>query len=504
MLSFVSFGQFTLDAGKEFRNSGNIYQGDEIIGRFVYSWIESVTDTVGRYEIKLYDDLFNEMAVLDFQHRGNMLTKVIVNEGKFVLFFESDVDWVIATVGADKVIQKEVILKSSLEKRKLNTISMSYYMGEYQGESYFEAHGDSMFLVLTNDWGFKPAEQPYYQAFQLTGYDTKLKKMWSFSDPNDKRTVAKIIGKSDKYIALLTTIFENFRETDGNLRYKLYIIDLSNGAVMCRETLMGFDEQSLLMTKAIFDENNQNVLLCGQYFKEGTKTIVKPSEGIAILDLNFVTKEKIERHILWEDLVAGVKSENLYGLSQAPKEMGRIKFLHDAFRFDNDHLGCIFESMSDLSAMGSTTVFYVDLDLTNLTSKSYVIDGKQGAASAAPEYIRMGYFLIEAAHRRSTLAVRMFRSNNETGQKHVICRMPNVTIGSVFGALSSESKIAEDELTVLKVGADSFELRKIPMSSNHDFFEISEGSGDNITIFEYDLIGTTSVLKNVRFELLKL
>ena len=157
--SYFSYGQTSLQLNEKFVSSGHITQGGEIKGSFIYTFKEKISDSVTRYAVKFYDSKMNEMANVDFNHAPITLKKVITSSNGFVLFFESDTERVIASIGSDKAIRIEVTIESDLEKPNLISLSLNYYMYYYTVDSDFISINDSTSLLLNNDFGLKePSE----------------------------------------------------------------------------------------------------------------------------------------------------------------------------------------------------------------------------------------------------------------------------------------------------------------------------------------------------------
>ena len=159
-----------------------------------------------------------------------------------------------------------------------------------------------LFPVENKGFIFNKFEDNKKIGYSLKYYPTDGGKSWEYNSPSDSKEMLSInpIEVNDKVIVALESSKSSLLSRKITLKTK--IIDVNTGLLLC-EKEYNKNSKPRLINNAFLDNDN-NVVLMGEYFKEGDNIVDDKSLGLFTEVINLSGKTLKENFTSWKEDVA--------------------------------------------------------------------------------------------------------------------------------------------------------------------------------------------------------
>lgn len=283
------------------KNSGAILDKDgDVDGYYFFYELDKLKKNDREFAIQILDKNLNEVAKKNYvDNKNSFLMKSSFNN-KGMMFAIADL----------KKEKKISLLNFDAKANQLPTVEFQLENKEIRYLETMQQTGDFNVLFPVDNKGFifNKFEDNKNIGYSLKYYPSDGGKAWEYNSPKDSKEYLFInpIEANDKYVIALEQSKSSYLSHKITLRTK--VIDVNTGALLF-EKEYAKNKKPKLITNAFFGKND-NILLMGEYFKEGDNIYTDKSLGLAIELLDSKGTTIKEEFISWKDDVSKLAKVN--------------------------------------------------------------------------------------------------------------------------------------------------------------------------------------------------
>jgi hypothetical protein len=301
--SFQAYSQLSSISGVntfELRNAGAILdKNSDVDGYYFYYVMDKLKKGNNEFAIQILDKNLNEVAKKSYvDNKNTFLMKSKFNNQAMMFAMANFKEKKIELLTFDKSANQKATLSIPLESKEVRYLQMAQASGDF----------NVLFPVDNKGFLFNKFEDNRKIGYSLKYYPTDGGKAWEYNSPEDTKEILMIspIEVNDKVIVALETAKNNLMTRKFTIRTK--VIDVNTGKLLF-EREYSKSNKPRLINNAFLDKDN-NVVLMGEYFKEGDNIIDDRSLGLfaEIIDMNGKTvKETLSS---WKEDIAKLTKVN--------------------------------------------------------------------------------------------------------------------------------------------------------------------------------------------------
>lgn len=300
LLTFISFTGYAqigkIDGVSNFalRNSGAILdKNHDVDGYYFYYVVDKLKKGENEFAIQILDKNLVEVAKKSYvDNKNTFLMKSSFNNQAMMFAMANFKEKRIELLTFDKQANQKETVSIPLEKKEIQ------YLQFMQGTGDFNV----LFPVDNKGFLFNKFEDNKKIGYSLKYYPTDGGKAWEYNSPEDTKELLFInpIEVNEKVVVALESAKNSLLTRKMTLRTK--VLDVNTGKLLF-EREFSKAAKPRLITNAFLDKDS-NVVLMGEYFKEGDNIFDDRSLGLfaEIIDLNGKTIK--ESFTSWKEDVA--------------------------------------------------------------------------------------------------------------------------------------------------------------------------------------------------------
>lgn len=310
------------------KNSGAILNKDsDVDGYYFFYELDKLKKGDREFAIQILDKNLNEVAQKNYiDNKNTFLMKSSFNNQQMMFALANYKEKKITLLSFDTKANQLPAVEFPLESKEIRYLQLMQQTGDF----------NVIFPVENKGFIFNKFEDNKNIGYSLKYYPTNGGKAWEYNSPKDSKEYLVInpIEANDKYIVALETSKPSYLSHKITLRTK--VIDINTGALLF-EKEYAKNKKPKLITNAFLGKNN-NLLLMGEYFKEGDNIYTDKSLGLTTEVIDSTGTTIKEDFISWKDDVA--KLAKVTG--NYVDEKGYV-FFHKIVRTNNNEFYAIGE-----------------------------------------------------------------------------------------------------------------------------------------------------------------
>ena len=282
------------------RNSGTIVdKNNDVDGYYFYYIVDKLKKGDREFAIQILDKNLVEVAKKSFvDNKYTFLMKSSFNNQAMMFAMANFKEKRVELLTFDKNANQKETVTIPLENKEIKYLQLSQETGDY----------NVLFPVDNKGFVFNKFEDNKKIGYSLKYYPTDGGKGWEFNSPEDSKEILMInpIEVNDKVLVALETAKNNLMSQKFTLRTK--VIDVNTGKLLFEREYTKSNKPRLV-NNAFLDKDN-NVVLMGEYFKDGDNVVKDNSLGLfsEIIDLNGKTVKEVLTS--WKDDVSKLTKVN--------------------------------------------------------------------------------------------------------------------------------------------------------------------------------------------------
>jgi len=278
------------------RNSGAILdKNKDVDGYYFYYVVDKLKKGNREFAIQILDKNLNEVAKKSYvDNKNTFLMKSSFNNQAMMFALANFKEKEISLLTFDKQANQKATVKIPLEGKEIASLQMAQQSGDF----------NVLFPVENKGFLFNKFEDNKKIGYSLRYYPTDGGKGWAFNSPVNSKEILAInpIEVNDKVVVALETSRPGIMSRKVTLRTK--VIDVTTGKLLY-EREYSKNAKPRLINNAFLDANN-NVVLMGEYFKEGDNIFDDRSLGLFTEVLDESGKTLKENFTSWKEDVAKI------------------------------------------------------------------------------------------------------------------------------------------------------------------------------------------------------
>lgn len=278
------------------KNSGAILNKDsDVDGYYFFYELDKLKKGDREFAIQILDKNLNEVAQKNYiDNKNTFLMKSSFNNQQVMFAMANYKEKKITLLSFDTKANQLPKVEFPLESKEIRYLQYMQQTGDF----------NVLFPVDNKGFIFNKFEDNKNIGYSLKYYPTNGDKAWEYNSPKDSKEYLAInpIEANDKYVIALESAKSGALSRKITLRTK--VIDVKTGALLF-EKEYAKNKKPKLITNAFFAKNN-NILLMGEYFKEGDNIYTDKSLGLAMELIDSTGTTIREEFISWKDDVAKI------------------------------------------------------------------------------------------------------------------------------------------------------------------------------------------------------
>jgi hypothetical protein len=279
-VSTVIFSQISkIDGVSNFslRNAGPILdKNHDVDGYYFYYVVDKLKKKENEFAIQILDKNLNEVAKKTYvDDKNTFLMKSSFNNQAMMFAMANFKERKIDLLTFDKQANQKTTISIPLEKKEVQYLMLMQQSGEF----------NVLFPIDNKGFLFNKFEDNKKIGYSLQYYPTDGGTKWEFNSPDDTKELLMInpIEVNEKVVVALEIARPGIMSRKLTIRTK--VIDVNTGKLLFERENSKKDKPRLI-TNAFLDKDN-NVVLMGEYFKEGDNILDDKSLGLfaEIIDL---------------------------------------------------------------------------------------------------------------------------------------------------------------------------------------------------------------------------
>lgn len=300
LLAFISLTGYSqigkIDGVSDFsvRNSGPILdKNNDVDGYYFFYILDKLKKGNREFSIQILDKNLVEVANKSYvDNKNTFLMKSSFNSQAMLFAMANFKEKRIELLTFDKQANQKATITIPLEKKEIQNLQLMQASGDF----------NVLFPVDNKGFLFNKFEDNKKIGYSLKYYPTDGGKAWEYNSPEATKELLYInpIEVNEKVVVALETAKNSMLSRKITLRAK--VIDVNTGKLLFEREFSKATKPRLI-TNAFLSKNN-NVVLMGEYFKEGDNIFTDKSLGLfsEIIDLDGKTIN--ESFTSWKEDVA--------------------------------------------------------------------------------------------------------------------------------------------------------------------------------------------------------
>ncbi|QZK89498.1 hypothetical protein K5V07_02935 [Flavobacterium sp. CHNK8] len=276
------------------KNSGAILNKEkDVDGYYFFYELDKLKKGDREFAIQVLDKNLVEVAKKTYiDNKKTFLMKSSFNNQGIMFVMANFTEKKISLVSYDKKVNQLPTIDIPLESKEIRYIQYMQQTGDF----------NILFPVENKGFIFNKFEDNKKIGYSLKYYPTDGGKSWEYNSPSDSKEMLSInpIEVNDKVIVALESSKSSLLSRKITLKTK--IIDVNTGLLLC-EKEYNKNSKPRLINNAFLDNDN-NVVLMGEYFKEGDNIVDDKSLGLFTEVINLSGKTLKENFTSWKEDVA--------------------------------------------------------------------------------------------------------------------------------------------------------------------------------------------------------
>ena len=276
------------------KNSGSILNKENNVdGYYFFYEMDKLKKGDREFAIKILDKNLTEVAQKTYiDNKNTFLMKSTFNNQQIMFAMANYKEKKISLLMFDKKAEQMPTIDIPLESKEVRYIQYLQQTGDF----------NIIFPVENRGFIFNKLEDNKKIGYSLKYYPTDGGKAWEYNSPEDSKEIVTInpIEANDKYVVAIEMARPGALSRKITIRTK--ILDINTGELLFQKEYSK-ESKPKLITNAFLDKDN-NLLLMGEYFKEGDNIFDDKSLGLSTEVIDATGKTLHENFISWKDDVA--------------------------------------------------------------------------------------------------------------------------------------------------------------------------------------------------------
>lgn len=293
-ISYCSFSQTGKIGGVNdflLRNAGPILdKNNDVDGYYFYYVVDKLKKGDNEFAIQILDKNLVEVAKKTYvDNKNTFLMKSSFNNQAMMFAMANLKEKRIELLTFDKQANQKETISIPLESKEAKYLAYMQQTGDF----------NILFPVDNKGFLFNKLEDNKKIGYSLKYYPTDGGKSWEYNSPDDTKEILMInpIEVNDKVVVALEFAKSSLLSRKVIIRTK--IIDVNTGKLLFERENSKADKPRLI-TNAFLDKDN-NVVLMGEYFKDGDNIFDDKSLGLFSEIINMNGKTIKENLTSWKD-----------------------------------------------------------------------------------------------------------------------------------------------------------------------------------------------------------
>jgi len=278
------------------KNSGSILNKEnDVDGYYFFYELDKLKKGDREFAIKILDKNLTEVAQKTYiDNKNTFLMKSSFNNQQMMFALANYKEKKISLLMFDKKASQMPAIDIPLESKEVKYIQYLQQTGDF----------NIIFPVENRGFLFNKLEDNKKIGYSLKYYPTDGGKGWEYNSPEESKEIVTInpIEANDKYVVAIEMAKSSLLSRKIIVRTK--VLDINTGALLF-EKEYSKNSRPKLITNAFLDKDN-NLLLMGEYFKEGDNIFDDKSLGLSTEVIDATGKTLYENFISWKDDVAKI------------------------------------------------------------------------------------------------------------------------------------------------------------------------------------------------------
>jgi hypothetical protein len=276
------------------KNSGSILNKENNVdGYYFFYEMDKLKKGDREFAIKILDKNLTEVAQKTYiDNKNTFLMKSTFNNQQIMFAMANYKEKKISLLMFDKKAEQMPTIDIPLESKEVRYIQYLQQTGDF----------NIIFPVENRGFIFNKLEDNKKIGYSLKYYPTDGGKAWEYNSPEDSKEIVTInpIEANDKYVVAIEMARPGALSRKITIRTKIF--DINTGELLFQKEYSK-ESKPKLITNAFLDKNS-NLLLMGEYFKEGDNIFDDKSLGLSTEVIDATGKTLHENFISWKDDVA--------------------------------------------------------------------------------------------------------------------------------------------------------------------------------------------------------
>jgi len=276
------------------KNSGSILNKENNVdGYYFFYEMDKLKKGDREFAIKILDKNLTEVAQKTYiDNKNTFLMKSTFNNQQIMFAMANYKEKKISLLMFDKKAEQMPTIDIPLESKEVRYIQYLQQTGDF----------NIIFPVENRGFIFNKLEDNKKIGYSLKYYPTDGGKAWEYNSPEDSKEIVTInpIEANDKYVVAIEMARPGALSRKITIRTK--ILDINTGELLFQKEYSK-ESKPKLITNAFLDKDS-NLLLMGEYFKEGDNIFDDKSLGLSTEVIDATGKTLHENFISWKDDVA--------------------------------------------------------------------------------------------------------------------------------------------------------------------------------------------------------
>lgn len=310
------------------KNSGAILNKEnDVDGYYFFYELDKLKKGNREFAIQIIDKNLNEVARKNYiDNKNTFLMKSSFNNQQIMFAMANYNEKKMTLLTFDTKANQLPKVEFELESKEIRYLQTMQQTGDF----------NVLFPIENKGFLFNKFEDNKNIGYSLKYYPSNGGKAWEFSSPKDSKDYLFInpIEANDKYIVALETSKPSLLSRKITLKTK--IIDVNTGKLLF-EKEYAKNKKPKLITNAFLGKNN-NLLLIGEYYKEGDNIYTDKSLGLTTEVIDSTGTTIKEDFMSWKDDVSKLAKVS----GNYVDEKGYV-FFHKIIRTNNNEFYAVGE-----------------------------------------------------------------------------------------------------------------------------------------------------------------
>ncbi len=335
---------------KSVKSRGVILDKENVIGYYLFYYVEKKDKKNSTYELSIYDNKYNKAKSITLTRpKHSNLLEIAYNGNAFMLFFYNyKIGYEFLTYNRKGELLGEITIpKKEIPYYDWNSSATNIKTG---------LNSTTIYPMGENGFVRQSFTKNKKQGYSLIAYDNELKKLWSHDSPNNSKLIqtAEISGVSDDIIT--ATIYLKKSVLTKKFDNEFLILNAHTGKVIKKTALGSNEKGKRFVLKTKIDKENEKIILIGEYFKPGDNVLKDKSQGIYSEAYSFGGEHILLKKYSWKTDIDRFKKTNLTAEEQKEAKSSFSLMFHNVIRTKSGHLFLVAEQFRKQVSAGGVAM----------------------------------------------------------------------------------------------------------------------------------------------------